>query len=73
MGPGRPVLCGFLFTGQDRIRLYLATEQTNDLIAADVQLTGALAALPSPIGEKERWVDRRLDPHCVHTVDPTAW
>ncbi|MEW1724218.1 hypothetical protein [Streptomyces sp. NPDC093109] len=72
-----PSLCGFLFTGQDRMRLYLATEQANGLIAADVQLTGALtavlAALPSLIGTEERWVTDPLDPHCAHAVDLTAW
>ncbi|MFI6699115.1 hypothetical protein ACIBJC_09095 [Streptomyces sp. NPDC050509] len=75
--PPDPALCGFLLTGRDRMRLYLAPEQTDGLIAADVQLTGAptalLAALPSLIGEKERWVADPLDPHCAHVVDLTRW
>ncbi|MFJ1598330.1 hypothetical protein [Streptomyces sp. NPDC088261] len=75
--PPSPALCGFLFTGPDSMRLYLAVEETDGLIAADVRLTGALtallAALPSLVGEKERWVTDTGDPHCSHTVDLTAW
>ncbi|WP_328866450.1 hypothetical protein [Streptomyces sp. NBC_00304] len=75
--PPSPALCGFLFTGQDTMRLYLAVEKADGLIAADVQLTGALtallAALPSLIGEEERWVTDASDPHCVHVVDLTTW
>ncbi|MGQ4487128.1 hypothetical protein ACN6LM_004155 [Streptomyces sp. SAS_281] len=75
--PPSPALCGFLFTGQDSMRLYLAVEESEGLIAADVQLTGALtallAALPSLIGEEERWVTDASDPHCVHVVDLTSW
>ncbi|MYZ36467.1 hypothetical protein [Streptomyces sp. MnatMP-M17] len=58
--PPSPALCGFLFTSPDSMRLYLAVEETDSLIAADVRLTGALtallAALPSLVGEKERWM-----------------
>ncbi|MFD8690192.1 hypothetical protein [Streptomyces sp. NPDC059651] len=72
-----PALCGFLFTGQDSMRLYLAVEKADGLIAADVQLTGALtallAALPSLIGEEEHWVTHTSDPNCVHAVDLTTW
>ncbi|MEV7871375.1 hypothetical protein AB0P17_35945 [Streptomyces sp. NPDC088124] len=72
-----PALCGFLFTGQDRMRLYLATEKSDGRVAADVRLTGALtallAALPALIGEEERWAADRLDPHCARAVDLTAW
>ncbi|MFJ6434328.1 hypothetical protein [Streptomyces sp. NPDC091416] len=75
--PPSPALCGFLFTGQDTMRLYLAVERADGLIAADVQLTGALtallAALPSLIREEERWVTDPSDPHCVHAVDLTTW
>ncbi|MFB4423420.1 hypothetical protein C5F59_020335 [Streptomyces sp. QL37] len=75
--PPSPALCGFLFTGQDSMRLYLAVDKAHGLIAADVQLTGALtallAALPSLIGEEERWVTDTSDPHCVHAVDLTTW
>ncbi|WP_432103742.1 hypothetical protein [Streptomyces sp. bgisy091] len=72
-----PALCGFLFTGQDSVRLYLAVEMADGLVAADVQLTGALtallAALPSLIDEEERWVTDTSDPHCVYSVDLTTW
>ncbi|MFJ2651589.1 hypothetical protein ACIO1C_33305 [Streptomyces sp. NPDC087420] len=75
--PPSPALCGFLFTGPDSLRLYLAVEETDGLIAADVRLTGALtallAALPSLVREKERWAPDTADPHCSHTVDLTAW
>ncbi|MFE4059616.1 hypothetical protein ACFXP3_25560 [Streptomyces sp. NPDC059096] len=75
--PPDPALCGFLLTGQGRMRLYLAPEQAAPLIGADVQLTGALtallAALPSLTGEEERWVTDPLDPHCAHVVDLTRW
>ncbi|WP_328911055.1 hypothetical protein OG230_16905 [Streptomyces sp. NBC_00234] len=75
--PPSPALCGFLFTGQNSMRLYLAVEKAEGLIAADVRLTGALtallAALPSLIGEEERWVTDTSDPHCVHVVDLTRW
>jgi hypothetical protein len=72
-----PALCGFLCTGADSMRLYLAAEQSDSLTAADVLLTGALtallAALPALIGETERWTDDPHDPHCTRTVDLTAW
>ncbi|WP_446041141.1 hypothetical protein [Streptomyces sp. SID1121] len=75
--PPSPALCGFLFTGPDSMRLYLAVEESDGLIAADVCLTGALtallAALPSLVREKERWAPEAADPHCSHTVDLTAW
>ncbi|MFJ2211574.1 hypothetical protein ACIQVO_04040 [Streptomyces sp. NPDC101062] len=75
--PPDPALCGFLRTGQDRMRLYLATDRTDVLIAADVQLTGALtallAALPALIGEEERWMTDPSDPHCAYAVDLTTW
>ncbi|MGW6771835.1 hypothetical protein ACWGBX_15640 [Streptomyces sp. NPDC055037] len=75
--PPNPALCGFLFTGPDSMRLYLAVEEADGLIAADVRLTGALtallAALPALVGEKERWVADKADPHCVHAVDLTTW
>ncbi|MFE3513752.1 hypothetical protein [Streptomyces sp. NPDC059166] len=75
--PPSPALCGFLFTGQDSMRLYLAVEKADGLIAADVQLTGALtallAALPSLIDEEQRWVTDTSDPHCAYSVDLTTW
>ncbi|MER5617724.1 hypothetical protein [Streptomyces sp. NPDC002215] len=74
--PPSPVLCGFLFTGQDSMRLYFAVEEAG-VIAANVRLTGALtallAALPTLVREEERWTADETDPHCVHTIDLTAW
>ena len=75
--PPSPALCGFLFTQQDSMRLYLAVEKANGLIATDVRITGTLtallAALPSLVEEEERWVPDTSDPHCVHAVDLTTW
>ncbi|MFF1649531.1 hypothetical protein [Streptomyces sp. NPDC058240] len=74
--PPRPALCGFLVTGQDSMRLYVAVEEADGLIAADVRLTGALtallAALPALVREEERWTPD-TDPHCLHAVDLTTW
>lgn len=36
--PPRPALCGFLFTGRDRLRLYVAVDEAGGLVAADVRL-----------------------------------
>ncbi|MGY3676585.1 hypothetical protein [Streptomyces sp. TE33382] len=75
--PPSPALCGFLSTGQDRMRLYLAVEDVDGLIAADVTLTGALTALlaglPALVREEERWATDNTDPHCAHTIDLTTW
>jgi hypothetical protein len=75
--PPSPALCGFLRTGPDRLRLYVAVEEAGGLIAADVRLSGAvtalLAALPSLVREEERWVPDETDPHCVRVVDLTDW
>ncbi|QIQ06559.1 hypothetical protein [Streptomyces liangshanensis] len=75
--PPSPALCGFLFTGPDTVRLYLAVEEADGLTAADVRLTGALtallAALPSLLRETERWAADEADPHCSRTVDLTSW
>jgi hypothetical protein len=30
-----------------------------------------LAAVPSPVGEEERWTEDPHAPHCAHTVDLT--
>ncbi|MEU9760803.1 hypothetical protein AB0D98_13785 [Streptomyces sp. NPDC047987] len=72
-----PVLCGFLLTGQDGMRLYMAVEEADGLVAADVRLTGALtallAALPALLCEEERWTVDETDPHCVGVVDLTTW
>ncbi|MFF9567387.1 hypothetical protein [Streptomyces sp. NPDC014685] len=72
--PPDPPLCGFLLTGQDRMRLYLAVEEADGPVAVDVRLTGALlAALPALVREEERWTTDETDPHCVRAVDLTAW
>ncbi|MGW1412713.1 hypothetical protein [Streptomyces sp. NPDC002403] len=74
--PPSPPLCGFLLTGQDSMRLYLAVEEADGPVAVDVRLTGALtallAALPALVREKERWTPD-TDPHCAHSVDLTTW
>jgi hypothetical protein len=75
--PPSPALCGFLFTGPDRLRLYLAPEEGGGPVAADVRLTGAvtalLGALPSLVRERQRWKPDRAAPHCVGAVDLTDW
>ncbi|MFE1959561.1 hypothetical protein [Streptomyces sp. NPDC059479] len=72
-----PRLRGFLFLDQDRLRLYVDTEDIPGVIAADVRPSGAitalLAALPSLITEKERITPADTDPHCSHLVDLTDW
>ncbi|MFJ9033740.1 hypothetical protein ACIRQP_35655 [Streptomyces sp. NPDC102274] len=75
--PPSPALCGFLFTGQDTMRLYLAVETADGLIAADVRLSSArtalLASLPALVCEEGRWETDTTDPHCLHVVDLTSW
>lgn len=76
--PPSPALRGFLLTGPDSMRLYLAVEEAAGPIAVDVRLTGALtallAALPALVCEKERWAPTDgTDPHCTHTIDLTTW
>jgi hypothetical protein len=72
-----PRLRGFLFLEQDRLRLYLDTEDLPGVIAADVRPSGAstalLAALPSLITEEERMTADGTDPHCFSVVDLTHW
>ncbi|MEV1042379.1 hypothetical protein AB0J01_38070 [Streptomyces sp. NPDC050204] len=74
--PPSPPLCGFLLTGQDSMRLYLAVEEAGGPVAVDVRLTGALtallAALPALVNEQERWTPD-TDPHCAHAIDLTTW
>ncbi|WP_335937677.1 hypothetical protein [Streptomyces sp. PTD5-9] len=74
--PPSPPLCGFLLTGQDSMRLYIAVEEAAGPVAVDVRLTGALtallAALPTLVQERERWTPG-TDPHCAHAVDLTTW
>ncbi|MFI9630273.1 hypothetical protein [Streptomyces sp. NPDC052042] len=75
--PPSPALCGFLLTSHDGMRLYVAVEEAEGLVAADVRLTGALtallAALPALVREEERWTVDETDPHCVRAVDFTTW
>ncbi|WP_406253339.1 hypothetical protein OH786_31235 [Streptomyces atratus] len=75
--PPSPPLCGFLLTGQDSMRLYIAVGEADGPVAVDVRLTGALtallAALPTLVREKERWTTDGTDPHCAHAVDLTTW
>lgn len=70
-----PRLRGFLFRDQDRLRLYLDTEDIPGVIAADVRPSGALtaliAALPTVITEQERMTADDTDPHCSCVVDLT--
>ncbi|MFH8987785.1 hypothetical protein [Streptomyces sp. NPDC017940] len=72
-----PRLRGFLFLDQDRLRLYLDTEDRTGVIAADVRPSGAvtalLSALPSLITEEERMSEDSTDPHCTHVLDLTSW
>ncbi|MFK4183721.1 hypothetical protein ACI2L4_06835 [Streptomyces sparsogenes] len=72
-----PRLRGFLFLDQDRLRLYLDTEDIPGVIGADVRPSGAvtalLAALPSLITEEERMTADATDPHCSCLVDLTHW
>lgn len=70
-------LLGFLFLIQDRLRLYLDTDDIPGVIGVDVRPSGAitalLAALPSLITEKERIAEDGTDPHCSSVVDLTDW
>ncbi|GAA3173923.1 MULTISPECIES: hypothetical protein [Streptomyces] len=73
----QPLLRGFLFRDQDRLRIYLETESTPGVIAADVRPSGTLSslisALPTLITEKERMTADDTDPHCSHVMDLTDW
>ncbi|MFF8387358.1 hypothetical protein ACF053_27460 [Streptomyces kanasensis] len=72
-----PRLRGFFFLDQDRLRLYLDTQDATGVIAADVRPSGAitalLAALPSLIAEEERMRVDSADPHCTRVIDLTDW
>ncbi|MFC4504872.1 MULTISPECIES: hypothetical protein [Streptomyces] len=75
---GEPLLHGFLFLDQDRVRLYYRVEGLTGVTAADVRTTGALtaliAALPSLLrGEEERMVADGEDPHCARVLELTYW
>ncbi|MCX4761975.1 hypothetical protein OG562_13530 [Streptomyces sp. NBC_01275] len=73
-----PLLCGFLFRDQERVRLYYRVEGLAGVTAADVRTTGALtaliAALPSLLrGEGERMAADDRDPHCARVLELTYW
>ncbi|MFD9429924.1 hypothetical protein [Streptomyces sp. NPDC060002] len=73
-----PLLHGFLFLDQDRVRLYLRADGPPGVTAAGLRTTGALtaliAALPSLVrGEVERMVTDAGDPHCARVLDVTFW
>ncbi|GLF97222.1 hypothetical protein [Streptomyces yaizuensis] len=72
-----PRLLGFLCQEPDRLRLYLDTEESPVVLAADVRPSGALtallAALPSLITEEERMTASEMDPHAAHEIDLTYW
>lgn len=72
-----PRLLGFLFLGEDRLRLYLDAQDVPGVVAADVGLFGAvtalLAALPALLTEEERATVDPADPHCSRLVDLTHW
>ncbi|MFD9319914.1 hypothetical protein ACFWDQ_19890 [Streptomyces sp. NPDC060053] len=73
-----PLLHGFLFLDQDRVRLYFRADGLPGVTAADVRTTGALtaliASLPSLVrGEVEQMVTDGEDPHCARVLDVTFW
>ncbi|MFI5474129.1 hypothetical protein ACIA6D_28305 [Streptomyces cacaoi] len=73
-----PLLHGFLFLDQERVRLYFRADGLPGVTAADVRTTGALtaliAALPSLVrGEVEQTVADDGDPHCARVLDVTYW
>ncbi|WP_329217098.1 hypothetical protein OG352_14030 [Streptomyces sp. NBC_01485] len=75
---GDPLLHGFLFLDQDRVRLYFRVAGMPGVTAADVRTTGALtaliAALPSLLeGEGEQMAADDGDPHCARVLDVTYW
>ncbi|SES42279.1 hypothetical protein SAMN04487983_105225 [Streptomyces sp. yr375] len=75
---GDPLLHGFLFLDQDRVRLYFRVAGLPGVTAADVRTTGALtaltAALPSLLeGEGEQMAADYADPHCARVLDATYW
>ncbi|TQJ52918.1 hypothetical protein FBY34_0632 [Streptomyces sp. SLBN-115] len=73
-----PLLHGFLFLDQDRVRLYFRADGLPGVTAADVRTTGALTALISALpslvrGEAEQTVADDGDPHCARVLDVTHW
>ncbi|MEU5688283.1 hypothetical protein DEJ48_38670 [Streptomyces venezuelae] len=73
----RPLLRGFCFLDEDRLRLYLTTAEAPGAIAVDVRpanaTTALLASLPSLLDEEQYWTDDDSDPHCTHVVNLTDW
>ncbi|QKW53501.1 hypothetical protein [Streptomyces buecherae] len=72
-----PRLRGFIFLEENRLRLYVDSDESLDVIAVDVRPLGAVtavvAALPSLITEQERAKVDAADPHCSAVIDLTDW
>ncbi|MEU6989366.1 hypothetical protein ABZ953_01705 [Streptomyces sp. NPDC046465] len=72
-----PLLRGFCFRDEDRLRLYLNAADAPEAIAVDVRpsnaTTALLASLPSLLDEEQYWTEDDSDPHCTHVVNLTDW
>ncbi|MET9550794.1 hypothetical protein ABZY36_36675 [Streptomyces sp. NPDC006627] len=72
-----PLLRGFCFLNENRLRLYLHAAELPEAVAVDVRpsnaTTALLASLPSLLDEEQYWTDDDADPHCTHVVDLTDW
>ncbi|MFI7316819.1 hypothetical protein [Streptomyces venezuelae] len=72
-----PLLRGFCFLDEDRLRLYVDAAEAPGTIAVDVRpsnaTTALLASLPSLLDEEQYWTDDDSDPHCTHVVNLTDW
>lgn len=77
--PRDPLLLGFLFLAPDRLRLYLAPSDLDEVIGADlnpekVAVTATIASLPSLITDAlDDSPTVSNDPHCSYLVDLTHW
>ncbi|MEU5583078.1 hypothetical protein ABZ791_36395 [Streptomyces huasconensis] len=72
-----PLLRGFCFLDENRLRLYFHAAELPEAVAVDVRpsnaTTALLASLPSLLDEEQYWTDDDSDPHCTHVVDLTDW
>ncbi|GAA3389210.1 hypothetical protein GCM10017752_12720 [Streptomyces roseoviridis] len=72
-----PLMVGFLLPTPDLLRLYLAADDIDGIVAVDVRPSGAVtaltAALPSLVTETERMRKDDVDPHCTWAMDLTDW
>ncbi|MBM7167497.1 hypothetical protein JQK87_03515 [Streptomyces sp. G44] len=72
-----PLLRGFCFLKEDRLRLYLHAAETREAVAVDVRpshaTTALLASLPSLLDEDQYRADDDSDPHCAHVVNLIDW